>query len=65
LAIAGPVADWLGVQAWFIIGGTLCMVWGVGMLMTPVVMNIEVHGRAVQEAAERSAAPAPMPEGIE
>jgi DHA3 family macrolide efflux protein-like MFS transporter len=65
LAIAGPVADRLGVQAWFIIGGTLCMVWGVAMFMTPVVMNIEAHGRTAQAARERSAVPAPMPEGME
>jgi DHA3 family macrolide efflux protein-like MFS transporter len=65
LAIAGPVADWLGVQAWFIIGGTLCIVWGVVMFLTPAVMNIEAHGRAAREAAERPVVPAPMPEGIE
>lgn len=65
LAIAGPVADWLGVQAWFIIGGTLCMVWGVGMFLTPVVMDIEAHGQAAESARGRSAVPAPMPEGME
>ncbi len=41
LVIAGPIADWLGVQAWFILGGVLAVLLGVLMFLTPAVMNIE------------------------
>jgi DHA3 family macrolide efflux protein-like MFS transporter len=57
LAIAGPIADWLGVQVWFVIGGLLCVVASVAMLLSPAVMNLESHGHAVQAA--RDAAPEP------
>jgi DHA3 family macrolide efflux protein-like MFS transporter len=47
MAIAGPVADWLGVQVWFILGGLICVLVGVGMFAVPAVMNMEAQGRAV------------------
>ena len=50
-------ADWLGVQAWFVIGGLLCIILGMAMLFTPVVMDLEVHGHA-----KGSAMPAGMTE---
>jgi DHA3 family macrolide efflux protein-like MFS transporter len=50
LAIGGPIADWLGVQVWFIIGGTVCVLASIVMFLTPAVMNLESHGHAVQAA---------------
>ena len=41
LMIAGPVADRVGLQTWFWLGGTLCVVMGVAGLFIPAVMNIE------------------------
>jgi MFS transporter, DHA3 family, macrolide efflux protein len=41
LIIAGPVADRVGIQAWFFFGGSLCMVMAVAGLLIPAVMNIE------------------------
>ncbi len=41
LIIAGPVADRAGIQAWFFIGGVLCIVMAVAGLFIPAVMNIE------------------------
>jgi DHA3 family macrolide efflux protein-like MFS transporter len=52
LAIAGPVSDWLGIQVWFVVGGLVCAVASVAMLLTPAVMNIESHGHAVQAARD-------------
>jgi DHA3 family macrolide efflux protein-like MFS transporter len=52
LAIGGPVSDWLGVQVWFVIGGLICVVASVAMLLTPTVMNLESHGHAVQTARD-------------
>ena len=41
LMIAGPVADRVGIQAWFLLGGSLCVLMGVTGLLIPAVMNIE------------------------
>lgn len=41
LMIAGPVAERAGIQAWFLLGGSLCILMGVSGLLIPAVMNIE------------------------
>jgi DHA3 family macrolide efflux protein-like MFS transporter len=41
LLVAGPLADQLGIQAWFLLGGTLCVSMGLVGLFMPSVMNIE------------------------
>jgi DHA3 family macrolide efflux protein-like MFS transporter len=51
MAIAGPVADWLGVQVWFVIGGLLCILMGIAMLFVPSVRALEAHRRPQGQAA--------------
>ena len=58
MAIAGPVADWLGVQAWFVIGGLLGILMGIVFLFVPAVMDLE-HGRAGTSAASAAAVQEP------
>jgi DHA3 family macrolide efflux protein-like MFS transporter len=41
LIIAGPVADYMGVQSWFIIGGVVCALMGVVGYFIPAVMTFE------------------------
>lgn len=41
LLVAGPVADALGVQVWYVIGGVVCALMGVGGFFIPALMNIE------------------------
>lgn len=41
LAIGGPVAEAMGVQAWFLMAGVAMMVMGVGALCVPDIMRIE------------------------
>ncbi len=41
LALAGPLADWLGVQSWFIIGGVGCFVLGLSGFFIPVIVHLE------------------------
>lgn len=41
LLVAGPVADRFGIQTWFMLGGTLCILMGIVGILLPVVMNIE------------------------
>jgi hypothetical protein len=39
--IAGPVADRLGVQAWYVIGGGVCILTTLAASFIPAIMNIE------------------------
>jgi DHA3 family macrolide efflux protein-like MFS transporter len=41
LVIAGPVADAIGVQPWYLFGGLGCMVIGIGALFVPAIVNVE------------------------
>jgi DHA3 family macrolide efflux protein-like MFS transporter len=41
LAIAGPLADRLGVQVWFVAAGVAMVMIGAGALFVPAVMRIE------------------------
>jgi DHA3 family macrolide efflux protein-like MFS transporter len=49
LSIAGPVADALGVRAWFVTSGLVMMILGAGALFVPAIMAIEnkTHPRVV------------------
>ena len=51
MAISGPLADAFGVQVWFIIGGLVSLVMGVGLRAFPSVMHLEEHGRETRSAA--------------
>jgi DHA3 family macrolide efflux protein-like MFS transporter len=41
LAIAGPVADAIGVQPWYFFGGLVCMLLGLGAFFVPAIVNVE------------------------
>jgi MFS transporter, DHA3 family, macrolide efflux protein len=41
LMVAGPVVDRFGIQVWFILGGSLCVLMGIASFFIPSVMNIE------------------------
>jgi len=41
MMIAGPVADWLGLQTWYVVGGLGCIVMSVVALLLPVTANME------------------------
>jgi len=41
LLIAGPVSDWVGPQAWFIIGGIVTVLMGITAFFVPAVMRFE------------------------
>ena len=49
LAVAGPVADAIGVQAWFKVGGLVCIVAGVGGLLVPAILHLEDNRRGASE----------------
>ena len=41
LAVAGPVADAIGLRPWYVVGGIVCTIMGLGACFVPVVVNIE------------------------
>ena len=51
LMIAGPVADRVGIQAWFLLGGILCIFMAVIGLFIPAVINIEKKDNPLLKAA--------------
>ena len=53
LIIAGPVSDWIGIQAWFVLGGVVCSLMGLGGFFTPAVMSLE-DGHPDQQVAEQA-----------
>jgi len=54
LMIAGPVADRVGIQAWFLLGGILCIFMAVTGLFIPAVMNMEMKGNPQPKAVGTS-----------
>jgi DHA3 family macrolide efflux protein-like MFS transporter len=66
LLIAGPVSDWVGPQAWFIVGGVVTILTGLAAFFVPAVMRFE-DGRGELPKAEElatltSTAPVPQPD---
>ena len=41
LAVAGPVADVVGIRAWYVVGGAVFALMGVGAFFVPVIVNLE------------------------
>jgi DHA3 family macrolide efflux protein-like MFS transporter len=56
LLVAGPIADAIGVQAWYVVGGIVCLVLGVAGFFIPALVNIETEMK--QPMAMDPAAPA-------
>ena len=54
LLVAGPVADRVGIQAWFFVGGVLCILMAIAGLFIPVVMNIEEKGSEMLDVLKAS-----------
>ena len=54
LMIAGPIADRVGIQAWFLLGGILCIFMAVTGLFIPAVMNMEKKDNPSPEAVGAS-----------
>ena len=50
LMVAGPVADWLGVRFWYIVGGIICILMTVVAFFIPSIMNIEQNQNPAVES---------------
>jgi DHA3 family macrolide efflux protein-like MFS transporter len=51
LIFAGPIADLASIQAWFLFGGSSCVVMAVLGIIIPAVRNIEGQGERVEHLA--------------
>ena len=38
---AGPISDWLGVRAWYLFGGVVCILITIAAFSIPAIMNVE------------------------
>lgn len=47
LAVAGPLAQALGVRVWFIAGGAACLLMALVGFFTPSILHLEEHAQAV------------------
>lgn len=56
LAIAGPVADVVGVQPWYLVGGVLFSLVGLGGFFIRPMVNIEQNGHAAAPSPAAAAA---------
>lgn len=56
--LAGPVADALGVQVWFLVGGALCVLMGGVSFFVPAIVDMEA------QMAVSSTAPGGRAEGV-
>jgi DHA3 family macrolide efflux protein-like MFS transporter len=54
LAIAGPLADWFGVQLWFVLGALICCLMAIWIVLSPALLNLEA-GTAPSAASLESA----------
>jgi DHA3 family macrolide efflux protein-like MFS transporter len=65
MAIAGPVSDALGVQAWFLVGGAACILMSAYAFTSSTVMNIERNHRQPGAEGEPAPLPAEAPVGAD
>ncbi|HAF61725.1 MAG TPA: MFS transporter [Anaerolineaceae bacterium] len=54
MLIAAPVAEIIGIQGWFLVGGLGCIIMGIFGLLNPDLMNIEEEGQRRQQAEKAS-----------
>lgn len=60
LLLAGPISDRVGIQAWFLLGGILCILMAVVGMMIPAVRNIETERPGLYKHQEEGL-PDPLP----
>jgi DHA3 family macrolide efflux protein-like MFS transporter len=57
LIVAGSVADVIGVQSWYVIGGVACILLAVVGYSLPALMNIEGNHRNAGKSAQKQVKP--------
>jgi len=62
LAVAGPIADLVGVRPWYVVGGAVAVIMGLGAFFVPVIVNVEQNrnGSGSVKTVTRVAAVVPV-----
>jgi DHA3 family macrolide efflux protein-like MFS transporter len=60
LAVAGPLADSLGMRAWYVMGGVSCVVLGLVAFFIPAIVNLEQN-----HSGHRAEGQVPVPATVE
>jgi DHA3 family macrolide efflux protein-like MFS transporter len=55
LAIAGPLADTVGVRIWYVLCGIVTTVLGVGAFFVPAIMRLEDRAKSALKAVKKAA----------
>jgi MFS family permease len=61
LMCAGPIADALGVQFWYLLAGAACLIMGFVSIFLPSVMHLE-EGRGWKSKTKEAYSPTSQPE---
>lgn len=59
MLVAAPVAEWLGIQSWYVVGGIVCALMGIAGFMMRVVATIDDQAPGGTIAAPMLAEPSP------
>ncbi len=57
MVVAAPVAEWLGLQSWYLLGGTLCILMAAGAMLNRTVMTVESQSAGIKPAASLISSP--------
>jgi MFS transporter, DHA3 family, macrolide efflux protein len=63
LALAGPIADLLGVRIWYVVSGVVCLLMGAGAFFVPAIVHLEDNHNGSERIvgkAQPVAAPVPV-----
>ena len=60
LIIAGPIADNLGVQTWFMIGGIVTLLMGIASLFIPAIMQFEAGRTPITSTVAEKSLPSDL-----
>ena len=64
MAVAGPLADAVGVRTLYVVGGAITILLGAGAFFVPVIMHIEDNHRT-SPVSEQILETAPVPVGVD
>jgi len=65
LAVAGPIADLVGVRPWYVVGGAVAVIMGLGAFFVPVIVNVEQNRNGSTGAKAEPHVPAAVPVSVE
>jgi len=65
LAVAGPIADLVGVRPWYVVGGAVAVIMGLGAFFVPVIVNVEQNRNGAANVKAETRVPVAVPVSVE